>query len=281
MVLPDAVRLGRVRLAVSSLARSLAFYQNVIGFRLLASENRAEQPVAYLGAAGSDEVLLELEEQPTVRPLTGETRLGLYHFAVLLPDRATLGSFAVHLRNTRAAAGSADHMVSEAFYLVDPDGLTIEVYADRLRSTWRYRQSQLVMATDPIAMNELLELGSHSPWQGLPAGTHNGHIHFYGDNLAAADAFYHQALGFEKTVWSFPSALFMAAGGYHHHVAVNTWAAGSAPASIRDPRLLSWELQLPDERSLEDLQRRLAIAGVDLQDPWGNTLVLALNQNYF
>ncbi len=140
----------------------------------------------------------------------------------------------------------------------DPDGLGLEVYADRPRAEWQVRDGELVMATEPLDLVSLARAGGAEPWTGAPAGTTIGHMHLQVGDLAAARAFYHDGLGFDITVSRYPGALFMSAGGYHHHVAVNVWAPRARPATDADARLLEWELLVPD-------------SGADrvLVDPWG------------
>jgi catechol 2,3-dioxygenase len=175
----------------------------------------------------------------------------------------------------------SDHLVSEAVYLTDPDGLGIEVYADRARSTWTAADDQIVMATKPLDVQNLIAAAGGEKWQGIPAGTVIGHVHLYVGNIDDAANFYHSGLGFDKIVWSYPGALFMSAGGYHHHVGVNTWAEGSPVASDSDARLLDWELVLPDADSAEAAAAALEAAGYSVErsgdavrarDPWGTAL---------
>jgi catechol 2,3-dioxygenase len=238
--LSDQARVGRVRLQVSDLSVSLAFYTRVLGFRVLSQEGL----VATLGPQ-SGAALIELHEQRGARPVPRRGLIGLYHFAILVPDRAALGRLVAHLGEIGTYAGSADHMVSEALYLSDPDGLGIEVYADRPRATWKTNGREIAMATEPLDLRALVRAAGDEPWTGMPAGTVIGHVHFHVSTLGEAEAFYHRALGFDKVVWSYPGALFFSVGGYHHHVGTNTWAAGSAVAGPQDARLLEWELQLP------------------------------------
>ncbi|HYJ79167.1 MAG TPA: VOC family protein, partial [Longimicrobiaceae bacterium] len=211
-------------------------------------------------------------------PVPRRGRLGLYHFAVLLPDRAALGRFAGHVAGLRIPAGMSDHFVSEAMYLTDPDGLGIEVYADRPRSAWRYEGRQLHMTTEPLDVASLARAADGEPWSGAPAGTTMGHVHLYVGDLEAAEAFYHQALGFDKTVWSYPGALFLAAGGYHHHLGTNTWAAHAPPAGEEDARLLEWEIVVPSADDAAEAARSLEAHGYAVEwtseggvapDPWG------------
>jgi catechol 2,3-dioxygenase len=205
-------------------------------------------------------------------------RLGLYHFAILLPDRSALGRFLRHLGELGERAGMADHLVSEALYLSDPDGLGIEVYADRPRASWQQHDGQLVMATESLDTAGLLGAAGPEPWSGLPAGTAIGHVHLFVGDLDRAAAFYHAGLGLDKMVWSYPGALFLAAGGYHHHLGVNTWAAGAEPAGAEDARLLEWELVVPAERDAAEALASLREGGVTasdtgiVRDPWGTAV---------
>jgi len=171
----------------------------------------------------------------------------------------------------------ADHLVSEALYLWDPDGLGIEVYADRPRDTWQHRDGELVMATDPLDIQSVVAAGRGEVWTGAPEGTTMGHVHLHVGSLDEAETFYHRGLGFDKTVWSYPGALFMASGGYHHRVATNTWSSGPA-ASAREARLLAWELTVPSDPDVEAAAQNLRGAGHDVEeaengvsaaDPWG------------
>lgn len=263
--LPGDIRLGRVRLQVADLERSLAWYERVLGFRVLERSGAH----ATLGAHGDGAPLLELHEKKGAAPVPRRGRLGLYHFAILLPDRAALGRFVAHLAETGERAGASDHRVSEALYLQDPDGLGIEVYADRPRATWRTEARQLVMATEPLDLPDLVRAAGGEPWAGMPAGTVIGHVHLHVGDIAEAEAFYHQALGLEKVVWSYPGALFLSAGGYHHHLGVNTWAAGAAPAGDDDARLLEWEILMPSPGDAAGALANIVGAGYAVEDAPG------------
>ena len=255
--LPAAARPGRVRLQVAALDRSLEYYEQVLGLRVL---ERTGGSVT-LGAHGDETPIVELHERPGATPVPRRGRLGLYHFAILLPDRAALGSFLAHLGRLGIHAGMSDHYVSEAVYLADPDGLGIEVYADRPRNEWRHDGRQIVMATEPLDVQSVLREGGDVPWTGAPAGTTLGHVHLFVSDLQEAAAFYHEALGFDKIVWSYPGALFMSAGGYHHHLGTNTWAAGAQRAGGGDARMLEWEIVLPGAADVEAAARSLEAAG--------------------
>jgi catechol 2,3-dioxygenase len=274
--LPAAAHIGLVRLKVADLERSIGYYETVIGLRLLGRD----AGVARLAAHGDDRVLLELHEQRGARAVPRRGQIGLYHFAILLPSRAALGAFVRHLSEIGARAGMADHLVSEAVYLTDPDGLGIEVYADRPRTDWRTENGELVMRTDPLDVPALVA-AADAPWSGAPAGTTIGHVHLYVRDIAAAEAFYHRALGFDRVVWSYPGALFMSAGGYHHHLGTNIWAAGAPLAGEEDARLLEWELVVPEANDVDHVARSLEAAGyaierrgpaVIVRDPWGTPL---------
>lgn len=270
--LPDAAHLGAVTLQVADLQRSLNYYQRVLGLRVLHSESET----ASLGAHGDDRVLVALQAGRGVKRAR-RGALGLYHFAILLPDRAMLGRFAAHAAALRVRVGMADHLVSEALYLWDPDDLGIEVYADRPRETWRHRDRELVMATDPLDIESLIAAGGEAPWDAAPAGTTIGHVHLHVGSLETAEAFYHRALGFDKMVWSYPGALFLSAGGYHHHLGTNVWAHGPA-AAADEARLLEWEIVVPAAGDVAAAAGSLAAAGhtpevtsrgLVVDDPWG------------
>ncbi len=276
--LPAATRLGRVRLQVADLARSLAWYGDVLGLRVL---HQADGQ-ATLAAHGDDRPLVELHERWGAAPAPHRGRLGLYHFAILLPDRAALGCFVAHLAQIGERAGASDHRVSEALYLNDPDGLGIEVYADRPRGTWSWQGGQLAMDTRPLDLESLVRAAGGRPWTGMPAGTAIGHVHLHVGAIDEAAAFYHAALGFDKVVWSYPGALFLSAGGYHHHLGLNTWAGARArPAGENDARLLSWEIIVPAPADGNQAAASLQSAGHKAErvegrwrsaDPWGTEL---------
>jgi catechol 2,3-dioxygenase len=274
--LPAETSLGAVRLLVSDLGRSATYYQRVLGLRATTiGDDRL-----ILTPPENDRPLVELEVRPGIRPAPRRSTLGLYHFAILLPDRHALGRFLAHLSSIGVSAGMSDHLVSEAIYLTDPDGLGIEVYADRPRSEWRYRDRQLAMATEPLNSRDVIAAGQGKPWTGMPAGTVMGHVHLHVGDLPAAEAFYHAGLGLDKVVWDYPGALFLSAGGYHHHVGTNTWAPGPPPAADQ-ARLLSWELALPAASDARAAAQSLEHAGYAVgraddawvtADPWGNPL---------
>ena len=278
--LPDNISLGPVKVQISDLGRSLEFYENVLGLRVVDRTAHG----ATLAPHGHNSALVELRQLAGAKPAPRRARLGLYHFAILLPDRPSLGRFIEHLGTTDVAVGSADHLVSEALYLQDPDNLGIEVYADRPRSAWRRAGRELMMATDPLDLRGLVDEAGGSPWTGMPAGTTMGHVHLHIGDIPAGSAFYSGALGFDKTVWHYPGALFLGAGGYHHHLGTNTWAGPDAStAAQNEARLLEWTIRVPDEATLmaarESLDRSSYPAvrdegSVVTRDPWETQLRL-------
>lgn len=277
--LPESTHLGRVRLQVADLDRSVAFYENVVGLRVI----RRDADSVSLGTHGEDHEIVRLRHLSSARPVPRRGLLGLYHFAILLPDRASLGRFIAHLGEIGAYAGMSDHFVSEAVYLTDPDGLGIEVYADRPRDAWKYDEGQLYMTTHHLNVDDLVRAAGGERWKGMPRGTVLGHVHLYVNDINEAESFYHQALGFDKVVWSYPGALFMSAGGYHHHLGTNIWAKGAPPASDADARLLEWEIVVPTRKDAEaaalhvkqsDYSAKEENGEWILTDPWGTSLRL-------
>ena len=222
MALPADAHIGQVSLTVRDLDRSLNFYTNVLGF-VDAGGHR-------LGPPGG-RVLIELHERKDAI-LKPRRSTGLYHFAILVPSRAALGRSLRRLEDRRyPLTGASDHLVSEALYLDDPDGLGIEIYRDRPRDSWRrLPDGQLAMSTDPLDLQGVHdEPGAETPWNGLESGTVIGHVHLHVPHLDSAEAFYCGRIGFEPIVRRYPGALFVSAGGYHHHLGLNIWTGVGAP----------------------------------------------------
>lgn len=267
--LPSAATLGAVDLQVANLARSLDYYERGLGFRRLEMAGG----VASLAPAATDVPLVRLHERPGATPVPSSGRLGLYHYAILLPDRAALGRFIRHASSIGLRFGASDHLVSEALYLRDPDGLGIEIYSDRPRDAWRTAGEQLEMATLPLDLQSLVEASHGQSWTGMPEGTRMGHVHLHVDDLDRAADFYHEGVGLDKIVWSYPGALFLAAGGYHHHLGLNTWARGAARAGEGDARLLEWEILLPSSADVDSTVESLHSKGLEpVESAPGNVL---------
>lgn len=253
------IEMGEVKLKVSNLDRSISFYEDVLGFQATRQEEgRAELAVP------NGKVLVSFEElkDAVARP---QRTSGLYHFAILLPSRADLGLMLSRLIDAGIDIGQADHAVSEALYIADPDGNGIEIYRDRPRSEWKYEANgNIHMVTDPIDWHGLLREAEGRKWQGLPNGTKMGHVHLHVHDLAAAKQFYCDVLGFDVMLDGarFMGALFIAAGGYHHHLGLNIWAGRGVPALPNgSPGLKYYTLEFPNEPALQEVLGRLRDAG--------------------
>lgn len=277
-VLPAGFALGAAELAVSDLARSVAFYERVVGLR--AAARSADQ--AELGGKGGRTVL-RLVERPGATPKPKDAP-GLFHVAILVPDRRDLAVVLGRLMRDKVRIGASDHRVSEALYLDDPDGNGLEIYRDRRRAEWPFRDGRLAMATEPLdAENMLALLGPGDDLDApMPAGTVVGHLHLQVGDLGTARAFWIDALGFELMA-TYPGAVFMSAGGYHHHVAANVWSSrGQEPAPAGSAGLIAFEALLPKADDVASVEARLRAAGwtadrkgdaVKVADPWGSTIV--------
>lgn len=261
--LHDATNLAYVHLSVSDLARSLDYYQQSLGFQVISRESST----AYLGAGR--EPLLALTEKPGAKAYRGVT--GLYHFAILTPSRVALAKSLKNLSDTRTQIdGASDHLVSEALYLSDPDGNGIEIYRDRPRNEWPYLNGNLRMASDPFDFDGVLGAYDGSAWTGLHADTVLGHMHLHVANLRTSVAFYRDVIGFALIMSYGAQAAFLSAGGYHHHLGVNTWAGQGAPQPPADAvGLRYWVVRLANTAERDALVARLDAAGVSHQDEAG------------
>jgi catechol 2,3-dioxygenase len=271
-----ATTLGPVELTVSDLDASLAYYREAIGLEVLEGESGRAQ----LGA--SAHALLDVVEEPGARPAHGYT--GLYHFALLVPERTALARWLAHAaRDHVALTGLSDHYVSEAIYLRDPDGHGIEIYADRPREVWE-GQVGARLTTMPLDVSNLLgELDDpeSEPFDGLPAGTVMGHVHLKVREIPETIGFYRDILGFGLMAQLDLQAAFLAAGGYHHHVGANTWeSAGASPPPPGTAALRRATIVLPDAGERDRVFARLGASGYAMddstvRDPSGNALHFA------
>ena len=272
-----AANVFTVTLKVANLGRSLAFYTGTIGLKSLKQEGRT----AVLGAGKRPIVMLE--EVPGAQPQPPYTT-GLYHAAILFPDRRSLARKIAQLINLRISPGYADHRVSEAFYLSDPDGNGLELYRDRPRQEWTWEGTHVRMASDPIDFDDFLgevqgeDVSAASP--AAPDGTRLGHMHLRVADIPQAEAFYHGVLGFDVTA-HWPGALFLSAGGYHHHIGLNSWQSrGGKPPVEPSAGLREFSFTLPDRAELERLVRQIQSAGVNVEQEMETALVSDPFQNH-
>jgi catechol 2,3-dioxygenase len=272
--------IGEIHLTISDLDRSVAFYTDRLGFRV----RRRDGDAAHLGAGGPD--LLVLVRTPAAPRVRGTT--GLYHFAILVPSRADLARSLRRLADTDTVMqGFADHGVSEALYLADPDGNGIEIYRDRPRAEWPMANGALQMTADPVDLDDLIAAAPPTSGQfhALAAGTVIGHVHLHVGNLVEAEAFYVGVLGFDLMQRYGPNALFVSAGGYHHHVGLNTWAGvGAPPPPPAALGLRHFVVRLPTARARTRVVERINAARVPIvahengslvHDPARNAILLS------
>jgi catechol 2,3-dioxygenase len=275
--------MGTVRLTVSDLGRARTFYEQALGLR---AAELADGAIAL--HAGDGRALVELHGDASAPPLNPRAT-GLFHLAVLVPSRRDLAFALVRLAANRwPLDGASDHLVSEALYLSDPDGNGIEIYRDRPREQWGWTDGQLQMATLPLDLEGLAREVSASDFvqAHAPVATRIGHTHLRVSELERTERFYVGVLGFDVIVRAYSGALFVSAGGYHHHLGLNTWhSAGSAPPTPGSVGLRSFGVQLPGWSELEAVLARVADAGLPLEavpdrgshlvrDPSGNAVEL-------
>jgi catechol 2,3-dioxygenase len=269
--------MGAVELTVSDLERSLRYYREAIGLCVL--EHGAGR--ASLGAGETE--LLVLVEEPGARPARGHT--GLFHFALRVPERPSLARWFAHAaRDGVQLSGASDHFYSEALYLRDPDYHGIEIYSDRPRELWEGTGRG---GTERLDLDDLLgglDDPAAEPFDGLPDGTDMGHVHLCVAGIPETVEFYRDLLGFDVMSQG-PSAAFLSAGGYHHHVGTNTWETlGASPPPAGTAALRHATIVLPGANERDRVSARVAEAGLELgehpegplvRDPSGIALVLA------
>jgi catechol 2,3-dioxygenase len=263
-ILDPHITLGEVKLKVSQLDRSIQFYKEVVGLTVMKHD---EEKRAASFTADGQHTLLVLEEVPNAVVPQRRSNAGLYHFAILLPDRPSLSLALRNLIQTGIHIGQADHLVSEALYIADPDNNGIEIYADRPRAEWkRDAGGNYVMATDPLAIESLLAESEGLEWNGLPQGTVIGHIHLHVGDLRTSRAFYEGKLGFDVVGdYAQMSAVFVSAGGYHHHIGMNIWAGvGAVLPPANTVGLSYYTIVFPTAASRETWLAHLRGEGVEI-----------------
>ncbi len=246
---------GHTHLIVRDLPGTVGFYRDVLGFRQAWTDG---DRTVFLSADGLYPFHVGFTGDPAAgRP--GRRSTGLYHAAFLLPGRRDLGRLVKRLLSRSVVIdGFADHLVSEAIYLRDPEGNGIELYADRPRDLWSHRDAQILMTTEPLDVEGLLaEAGPEAEWTGIHPQTRLGHVHLRVSGLERAEAFYHGILGFDVTLRGYSGALFLSAGGYHHHLGANIWSSrGAAPPPGGSAGLREFTVTLPDLHELARIVRR-------------------------
>ncbi|MCA1034924.1 VOC family protein [Bacillus infantis] len=272
---------SQITLKVSDLERSILFYKEIIGLKVL----REDTGSAELTADGKT-VLIVLVQPPAIEQKSARSA-GLYHFALLLPDRPSLASALAHLIQAGwPLQGASDHLVSEAIYLADPDGNGIEIYADRPTESWTWEGGMVRMDTAALHAGDLLAMEEKMPWKGIPGDTIMGHIHLHVSDLKAAEEFYVKGLGFNIAAEYGGQALFLSTGNYHHHIGINTWnGIGAPPARENAPGMKDFKLLYPDTKSIRAAAERIRKLGQNAEiqgelvltaDPSGNRIILSL-----
>lgn len=271
---------GHVKIKVVNLERAIKFYRDILGFDILEQTTST----AKLTTDGKTSIL-SLEQPENVIPKQGRTT-GLYHFAILLPEKSDLANIVIHLVENGIRFGSSDHLVSEAIYLHDPDGNEIEIYIDREPSEWTWNGEEVAMTVDPLNFENLLTYVTSSKWNGMPEKTIMGHIHLHVAELEKTEEFYVKGLGFDVVNRFGGQALFLSTGKYHHHIGVNVWNGVGAP---RPPKngvgLEFFTLVYANEEARQEVIDNLQKIGVPVieenhhfttQDPSGNLIILAV-----
>jgi catechol 2,3-dioxygenase len=275
--------IGLVTLRVADLERSRRFYEGILAFQPIELE-----PGRVVLGSQDKQPLLELIEVTGAAPQPRRAT-GLYHVAILFPTRPDLGRELLRVANAGIQVGQGDHLVSEALYISDPDDNGLELYRDRPRSEWHWTKGVVQMASDPVDIRGLVEEGQRDaePWEVIPAGTRVGHIHLQVGDIKEAKRFYHTILGFDVTAdLSEHGALFVSAGGYHHHIGLNTWhSRGAQPTPANAAGLQNYVISIPTRDGLLEVKERLVAHKVPFEeqedlirvnDPWSNQILLSV-----
>ena len=272
------LKIDHVHLKVSNLETSLQFYKSILGFKIV----RQESDTAFLSSTSNNNtsskflvVLSEIKDITSIFQHKPQVA-GLYHFAILLPERRYLANFLKHIQknlNTEYYEGMADHAVSESIYIHDPDFNGIEVYRDRDSTEWKRKEDTVNMVTEPLNVKNLLKESNidvnNDEWNELPPDTSIGHVHLHVSNLAKAKRFYHEILKLNHTA-TYPGAYFFAANRYHHHIATNTWLGENIPPAYSygndKPGLDHYAIYLHNKNDLFLLKDRLLEFKVDINE---------------
>lgn len=276
----DIAFFNALTLQVTNLNKSKQYYEDIIGLTAL---NVGEDFVDF--TTNGKDVLLRIEQPQNIKA-KNKYATGIYHFALLLPSRADLANFTNSLISKAVEIGAANHLVSEALYLKDPDGVDIEIYADTDPNSWTWEEAMVTMTSDPLDFNDLIKQVNNSAAVKLPEGTIMGHIHMYAKSLEPMLTFYRDALNFEIVSQFGAQAAFMSKEKYHHHIAVNTWKGSGAPLPQKDEAgLKSLELRFENEEKRQAQIKRLEDYNFEVikedqhytvNDPEGNKIELTL-----
>jgi catechol 2,3-dioxygenase len=276
------LKIDHVHLKVSNLETSLQFYNSFLGFKII----KEEAKTVFLSSSSTSNnkdssmflvVLTEIKNNDTSSIFQHKPRIaGLYHFAILLPERRYLASFLKHVQKNldpEYYEGMADHAVSESIYLHDPDLNGIEVYSDRLPSEWKWKDYTVHMVTEALDVKDLLKesvaVDDNDEWDKLPPNTSIGHVHLHSSNLSKAKEFYHDILELNHTS-TLPGAYFFAADMYHHHIAINTWLGENIPPAYsygnNSPGLDHYAINLHNKNDLLLLKNKLLEFKIDVDE---------------
>lgn len=251
--------IGRIGIVARDAAAMSQYYQQVVGLKELANSG------GHITLGAGDRPLMEIEQSSAVRP-DDPRSAGLYHTAFLLPSRPDLGRWIRHaIENRIRIDGAADHLVSEALYLTDPEGNGIEIYADRPADSWDWEGRSVRMATDPLDAEGILASVTGTPaWDGAPGNSIIGHVHLRVGDARAAEGFWNKDVGFDTVLNYGGQAVFLSTGGYHHHIGANSWQSRGAGPRDKDRTGLQWV----------ELLNKGPVAERSLFDPWGTEIIL-------
>jgi catechol 2,3-dioxygenase len=279
-LLPANSAMGAVTLWVANLDVMIRYYRDAVGLEVISELNGR----AVLGHAQNEIVILE--HKPMMKHASPH-EAGLFHTAILFPSQAALAQavYSVAQKHPGTFTGSADHLVSKAFYFNDPEGNGVELYWDRDRTEWSWVHGNIEM--DTIYLDPQQFLSEHLTESEVQDEKRVGHVHLSVGSIPAAEDFYVKMLGFEKTLNWGGAALFVSAGGYHHHMAMNTWRSKGAGKRQLALGLGNVEIILEDQDQVLETKERLDFHKLDSQfdsgtakveDPWGNVISISAHQ---